>query len=180
VTADLRRCSWCGDDDQYVAYHDTEWGVPQHDDQCLFELLTLEGAQAGLSWLTILRRREGYRRVFAQFDPRKIARFSDEKIEQILLDPGIVRNRQKVTSVVNNARLIIGLQETHRSLDEFLWAIGTESGDATTSAREMSKRLGREGFKFVGPTICLSFMQASGMVNDHETTCYRYAELLGL
>ncbi|MFI5035754.1 MAG: DNA-3-methyladenine glycosylase I [Acidimicrobiales bacterium] len=174
-----QRCSWCGDDPEYVAYHDTEWGVPLHGDHALFELLTLEGAQAGLSWLTVLRRREGYRRVFAQFDPLKVARFTDKKIEEAMSDPGIVRNRQKVTSVVGNARAIIQIQEEHGSLDGFLWEIGTGSGDVLTRARAVSKRLGTAGFKFVGPTICLSFMQASGMVNDHARSCFRYAELVG-
>jgi DNA-3-methyladenine glycosylase I len=173
-----QRCSWCGDDAQYVAYHDTEWGVPTHGDHALFELLTLEGAQAGLSWLTILRRREGYRRVFAKFDPLKVAHFSDKKIEEILLDPGVVRHRQKVASVVSNARAILRIQEQNRSLDDFLWEIGAEPGEATVRARTMSKRLGAEGLKFVGPTICLSFMQASGMINDHAIECFRYAELL--
>ena len=162
-----------------MEYHDTEWGVPLHGEHALFELLTLEGAQAGLSWLTILRRREGYRRVFAQFDPVKVARFSDKKIEKILLDPGIVRNRQKVASVVGNARAIIRIQEEHSSLDGFLWEIGTQPGDAMVRARAMSKRLSSEGLKFVGPTICLSFMQASGMVNDHARSCYRYSQLAG-
>jgi DNA-3-methyladenine glycosylase I len=175
----LQRCSWCGVDAQYVEYHDTEWGVPLHGDQALFELLTLEGAQAGLSWLTILRRREGYRRVFAQFDPVKVARFSDKKIEQILLDPGIVRNRQKVVSVVGNARAIVRLQAEHGSLDSLLWEIATEPGDALVRARVMSKRLSSESFKFVGPTICLSTMQAGGMVNDHARNCYRYSQLVG-
>jgi DNA-3-methyladenine glycosylase I len=172
-----QRCSWCGDDAQYVAYHDTEWGVPLHGDHALFELLTLEGAQAGLSWLTILRRREGYRRAFAEFDPQRVARFSDRKVEQLLLDPGIVRNRQKVASVVGNAQAIVRIQHEHRSLDDLLWAIGTEPVDAMVRARAMSKRLVSEGFKFVGPTICLSFMQASGMVNDHSRSCFRYAQL---
>jgi len=179
VIAIRPRCRWCGDDEQYVAYHDTEWGVPQHDDHLLFELLTLEGAQAGLSWLTILRRREGYRRVFAQFDPRRVARFSDQRVERILNDPGIVRNRQKVTSVVGNARAILRVQEAHRSLDAFLWETGAAPGDPLVRARQMSKRLVAEGFKFVGPTICLSLMQAGGMVNDHSPSCFRYAELLG-
>jgi DNA-3-methyladenine glycosylase I len=171
------RCSWCGVDPQYVTYHDTEWGVPQHGDDALFELLTLEGAQAGLSWLTILRRRDGYRRVFAQFDPATVARYSDETIEQCLLDPGIVRNRQKVSSVVTNARAILRIKDEHGSLDRFLWEISTGPGDAMTRARAMSKRLSAEGFKFVGPTICLSLMQASGMVNDHAEACFRHAEL---
>ena len=173
-----QRCSWSGDDAQYVAYHDEEWGVPLHGEHAMFELLTLEGAQAGLSWLTILRKREGYRRLFAHFDPLKVARFTDKKIEQILLDPGIVRNRQKVTSVVGNARAIIRLQKEHRSLDDFLWEIGTGSGDPMMRAQAMSKRLGSEDFRFVGPTICLSFLQASGMVNDHAKDCFRYSQLI--
>jgi DNA-3-methyladenine glycosylase I len=172
-----RRCSWCGDDPDYVEYHDTEWGVPTRGDNALFELLTLEGAQAGLSWLTILRRREGYRRVFAGFDPHKVARFSEKKIESALSDPGIIRNRLKVVSAVTNARAIVRVQEEHGSLDEFLWSLGTGRGAAMTRARAMSKRLQSEGFKFVGPTICISFMQAGGMVNDHAKGCFRFAEI---
>ena len=172
-----QRCAWCGDDAQYVAYHDTEWGVPVHGDEVLFELLTLEGAQAGLSWLTILRRRDGYRRAFAGFNPLKVARFSDEKVAQILLDPGVVRHRLKVESVVVNARAIVRIQR-HRTLDGLLWELGSAPGSGLERAKAMSKRLGAEGLKFVGPTICLSFMQASGMVNDHAESCFRYAELL--
>ena len=177
VSDGRNRCTRCGDDPQYVAYHDVEWGVPLHGDPALFELLTLEGAQAGLSWLTILRRREGYRRVFADFDPIKVARFSDKKMERILTDPGIVRNRQKVESVVGNAQAILRIQKERRSLDDFLWGLGIGPGNAPTRAGTMSKRLRTEGFRFVGPTICLSFMQASGMVNDHDKNCFRYSEI---
>jgi len=165
------------DDEQYVAYHDEEWGVPVHGDDIMFELLTLEGAQAGLSWLTILRRREGYRRVFAGFDPQKVARFSDKKIEKILLDPGVIRHRQKIVSVVGNARAIVKMQAQRESLDSLLWEMGTRPGDPRVNARSMSKRLSADGFKFVGPTICFSFMQASGMVNDHDTKCFRFSQL---
>ncbi len=172
-----RRCTWSSGDELLQAYHDTEWGVPVHDDHALFELLTLEGAQAGLSWLTILRRRDGYRRVFSGFDPRVVARFSDAKIEKILLDPGVVRHRQKITSVVNNAQVILQVQKRHGSLDDFLWRMGAGSDEAPVRARKMSKTLSSEGFGFVGPTICLSFMQASGMTNDHAKECFRFSEL---
>ncbi len=174
------RCAWCGDDPQYLAYHDVEWGVPLHGDPALFELLTLEGAQAGLSWLTILRRRDGYRRVFEGFDPTTVARFSQKKMERILTDPGIVRNRQKVASVVSNAQAILRIQKEHRSLDDFLWGLGSGPGDTLTRAGTMSKRLRTEGLRFVGPTICISFMQAGGMVNDHDKRCFRFSEIANL
>jgi DNA-3-methyladenine glycosylase I len=160
-----------------VAYHDSEWGVPVHGDHTLFELLTLEGAQAGLSWLTVLRRREGYRRVFAQFDPLVVAKFSDKKVERILLDPGIVRHRQKVNSVVTNARAIVKLANAEENLDSLLWRLGRESGDIAKDAKAMSTHLGLLGFKFVGPTICMSLIQASGMVNAHARECFRYSQL---
>jgi len=187
-----RRCTW-GDmvagDPLYLAYHDEEWGVPSHDDRHLFEMLTLEGAQAGLSWATILRKREGYRRAFANFDAAKVARFDARKVERLLQDPGIVRNRAKVESAVANARRALAVREEFVSLDAYLWSfVGGETirnrwtkleeiPGETAESRAMSKDLKRRGFRFVGPTICYAFMQAAGLVNDHELTCYRYREV---
>jgi DNA-3-methyladenine glycosylase I len=181
------RCPWAPvDDAQYLAYHDEEWGVPSHDQRHLFEMLTLEGAQAGLSWRTILYKRDGYRKAFAGFDAAKVARFTPAKIERVLTDPAIVRNRLKVESTVTNARAIVGLD---RSLDELLWSfvdgspvVGSWRGVGTIPAetpasRAMSKELKRRGFRFVGPTVCYSLMQATGMVNDHITSCFRWAEV---
>jgi len=172
-----------------LAYHDTEWGVPSHDDRHLFEMLVLEGAQAGLSWTTILRKREGYRRAFSGFDATKVARFDTRKIERLLADPGIVRNRLKVESAVENARRVRSVQREFGSLDAFLWSlVGGEPTlnrwrrlqdlpAETDASRAMSKELKRRGFRFVGPTVCYAFMQATGMVNDHLTTCFRYREV---
>ncbi len=186
----LVRCEWAplGQPD-YLAYHDQEWGVPVHDDRPLYEMLTLEGAQAGLSWSTILRKREGYRRAFAGFDPAKVARFGKRDIERLLKDPGIVRNRLKVDSAVSNAKAVLAVQEETGSLDALLWSfIGgapriekrrrmSDIPAETYESKAMSKELKRRGFRFVGPTVCYAFMQACGMVNDHETRCFRYAEL---
>jgi DNA-3-methyladenine glycosylase I len=182
----VKRCGWVPEGDPaYVAYHDEEWGVPSHDDRHLFEMLTLEGAQAGLSWSTILRKREGYRKAFANFDAKQVARFSLKDVERLLADPGIVRNRLKVESAVNNAQRVLGLE----SLDEYLWGfVGGSSivnrwrnlGDIpseTAESRAMSKDLKKRGFRFVGPTVCYAFMQATGLVNDHVVGCYRFAEL---
>jgi DNA-3-methyladenine glycosylase I len=172
-----------------VAYHDDEWGVPEHDDVCLFELLTLEGAQAGLSWSTILSKREGYRRVFAGFDPAAVARFGSADVERAIADSGIVRNRAKVESTVSNARAVLAVQEEAGSLDEYLWGFvdgrpivnaWREIGEIpaeTAESRALSKDLRKRGFRFVGPTSCYAFMQSVGMVNDHVVDCYRYAEL---
>jgi len=186
------RCAWVPlDDPSYVAYHDEEWGVPVHDDRRLFEMLTLEGAQAGLSWSTILRKREGYRRAFAGFDPAKVARFDGRRIERLIEDPSIVRNRLKVESTVTNARATLALREEVGSLDDHLWGF---VGDApmvnrwrrtsdvpaeTAESRAMSRDLKARGFRFVGPTICYALMQATGMVNDHEVRCFRHTELAG-
>jgi DNA-3-methyladenine glycosylase I len=168
-----------------VAYHDEEWGVPSHDDRHLFEMLTLEGAQAGLSWSTILRKREGYRKAFAGFDAAKVARFRPNDVERLLADPGIVRNRLKVESTVENARRVLELQAEHGSLDAYLWAFvdGTpivnarrslaEVPAATPLAKTLSKELKKRGFRFVGPTIVYAFMQAVGMVDDHTVGCFR-------
>jgi DNA-3-methyladenine glycosylase I len=185
-----RRCEWAPEGDlDYLAYHDEEWGMPSHDDVHLFELLTLEGAQAGLSWSTILRKREGYRRAFAGFDAAKVARFDRRKVERLLRDPAIVRNRLKVESTVNNARRVLELREEPGSLDEYLWSfvdgepiVGRwrtlgEIPAETAESRAMSKDLKRRGFRFVGPTVCYALMQAAGLVNDHTTDCFRFREL---
>lgn len=185
----LRRCFWCGEDPLYVAYHDNEWGVPVHDDRMLFEMLVLEGAQAGLSWITILRKRQNYRRAFRGFDPARVARFRARDVERLLRDPGIVRNRLKIEAAIRNARGVLAIQREHGSLDRFLWDyVGQRPRQnqwrslndvpASTEASErMSRDLRKLGFNFVGPTICYAFMQAVGMVNDHTVSCYRYAEL---
>jgi len=187
-----RRCAWAEtvlDDPLYLAYHDEEWGVPSHEDRHLFEMLTLEGAQAGLSWSTILKKREGYRRAFAGFDPVKVARFDRRKIEQLLKDPGIVRNRAKVESAVTNAVAALAVRSELGSLDSYLWSfVGGEQIEnrwgslekipaQTPQSVSMSKDLKRRGFRFVGPTICYALMQAVGMVNDHEIRCFRHREL---
>jgi DNA-3-methyladenine glycosylase I len=188
----IERCPWGSwDDPLYTAYHDEEWGVPSHDDRHLFEMLVLEGAQAGLSWSTILRKREGYRRAFAGFDPAKVAGFTPARIERLLRDPSIVRNRLKVESAVNNARRVLEVQEELGSIDAYLWSFvdgrpivgrwrslhGIPS--ETARSRAMSKDLKRRGFRFVGPTVCYAFMQAAGLVNDHVTSCFRFADLEG-
>jgi len=176
-------------DPLYVAYHDEEWGVPSRDDRHLFELLVLEGAQAGLSWSTILHKREGYRRAFADFDADQVAQFGPGDVERLLADPGIVRNRLKVTAAIDNARAALAVREERGSLADYLWEfVGGEPivgrfrslGEVpaeTAESRAMSKDLKRRGFRFVGPTICYSLMQACGLVNDHVTGCFRYREL---
>jgi DNA-3-methyladenine glycosylase I len=189
VIAVPNRCAWCGTDPLYVAYHDREWGVPVHDDSLLFEMLTLEGAQAGLSWLTILRKREGYRRAFSGFDIAAVARFGDRDVERLMGDPAIVRNRLKIASVVRNARAALEIRERHGSLAAFLWRYvdGVPRQNAwsslaevparTTESDAMARDLKRLGCSFVGSTICYAFMQAVGMVNDHTVDCFRHAEL---
>jgi len=187
------RCDWAPEGDPlYLAYHDEEWGVPSHDDRHLFELLVLEGAQAGLSWATILRKREGYRRAFAGFDPSAVARLGPQDIERLLADPGIVRNRSKVESAVTNARATLAVQEELGSLAAYLWGFvgGRPIQNAWRSVREipaetsdsqvMSKDLKRRGFRFVGPTVCYAFMQAAGLVNDHVVDCFRHREVSDL
>ena len=183
------RCEWCGNDPLYVAYHDAEWGVPVHDDRLLFEFLTLEGAQAGLSWITILRKREGYRKAFADFDPEKVARFTKAKQEKLLLNPAIVRNRLKVKSAISNAKAFLEVQEEFGSFDEYIWRFvdgkpivnrfkSMKDIPAKTDISDvMSKDLKQRGFKFVGSTICYAHMQATGMVNDHTMSCFRYTQL---
>jgi DNA-3-methyladenine glycosylase I len=181
------RCAWVPENDPlYAAYHDEEWGVPVHEDRLLYELLTLEGAQAGLSWVTILRKREGYRRVFAGFDPAAVARFDDRRVEALLQDSGIVRNRLKVTSTVENARRVLEVQEELGSLDALLWSfvegeplVGgwqtvAEIPAETPVSRALSKELKRRGFRFVGPTVCYALMQAAGLVDDHVVSCFRF------
>ncbi|MGH2594483.1 MAG: DNA-3-methyladenine glycosylase I [Actinomycetota bacterium] len=189
----VRRCAWAPlDDPSYLAYHDEEWGVPVHDDVHLFEMLTLEGAQAGLSWSTILHKREGYRRAFAGFDPAKVARFYDAKVERLLQDPSIVRNRLKVESTISNARATLAVQKELGSLDTYLWGLVggapivnrprtlADVPAETPVSQGMSKDLKRRGFRFVGPTVCYAFMQATGMVNDHVVVCFRFSELDGV
>jgi len=181
-----QRCEWCGTDPLYVAYHDEEWGVPVHDDRKLFELLVLEGAQAGLSWITILKRREGYRKAFDGFDAGKIARYTDEDISRLLADPGIIRNRLKIRSAVTNAQALLRVQAEFGSFDSYLWAF--VPGGPLQNARQrladipartpesdaLSRDLKKRGFAFVGSTICYAFMQTVGMVNDHVVSCFRH------
>lgn len=186
---ELTRCDWAGTDALYVRYHDEEWGVPIHDDRLLFEFLILEGAQAGLSWSTILNKRDNYRRAFTNFDPAAVAAFDEAKIAALLADPGIVRNRLKVNAAVTNARVFREVQAAYGSFDTYVWRfVGGEPLQnawanlrdvpaETAESRALSKDLKQRGFTFVGPTICYAFMQAVGMVNDHLTTCYRHAEL---
>jgi len=182
----MKRCIWTGDDPLYQKYHDEEWGVPSYDDQHLFEMLILEGAQAGLSWITILKKRENYRQAFDNFEAKKIARYSEKKIEKLLLNPGIVRNRLKVNATVTNAKLFLDIQKQQGSFSDYIWSfvggkpivnhwkkhedipVNTDESDA------MSKDLKKRGFKFVGSTICYAYMQAVGMVNDHVVECFRY------
>jgi DNA-3-methyladenine glycosylase I len=186
----VKRCEWAPlDSPLYLAYHDREWGVPVHDDRRLFEMLVLEGAQAGLSWSTILNKREGYRRAFAGFDPATVARYDARKVERLLGDASIVRNRLKVESTIANARAVIQVQEDDGSLDSYLWPFvgGTPKVNRfrtledipaeTTESKAMSKDLKRRGFRFVGPTVCYAFMQACGLVNDHVVSCFRYREV---
>jgi DNA-3-methyladenine glycosylase I len=187
MTTTARRCGWApANDPMYLAYHDEEWGVPVHDEPRLFEMLTLEGAQAGLSWATILHKREGYRAAFAGFDASAVARFKPAKVERLLRDPSIVRNRLKVESTVSNARAIVALRKTDQSLDTLLWDFAgapvrrrslADIPAETPASKAMSKELKRRGFRFVGPTVCYAFMQACGLVNDHVTTCFRYREI---
>ncbi len=186
---DKKRCGWCGEDTLYRQYHDREWGQPLHDDQQLFEFLCLEGAQAGLSWITILRKRAHYIQVFDGFDAERIARYGDRKIGQLLSDPGIVRNRLKVNGFVKNARSYLEMRDQGLTLDDYFWNFVEgepiqnhwknpgEVPDNTSLSDAVSKDLKRRGFTFVGTTICYAFMQAVGMVNDHLVDCYRHAEL---
>lgn len=189
MTATRTRCPWAGTDPDYVRYHDEEWGVPAHDDRALFELLILEGAQAGLSWLTILRKRAAYRAAFADFDAAAVARFGARDVRRLLADPGIVRNRLKVAAAIDNARATLAVRERHGSLDRYLWGFvdGRPVQNRWTALRQvpaeteisraMSTALRQLGFRFVGPTICYAFMQATGMVNDHLVGCFRHRQV---
>ncbi len=191
VNETLRRCEWVGTDPAMTEYHDTEWGVPVHDDLTHFEFLVLEGAQAGLSWSTILKRRAGYRKAFAGFDPAKVARFTLARREKLLSDPGIIRNRAKVESTVRNARAFLAVQEEFGSFDTYVWDfVGgapkvnrwrriDQLPASSAESEALSKDLRRRGFGFVGPTIVYAHMQAAGLVNDHLVGCFRYAELTG-
>lgn len=186
------RCAWCGDDALYQHYHDTEWGVPEYDSAALFEKLILDGAQAGLSWITVLRKRENYRAAFHNFDAEKMADFSDTYLEELMLNPGIIRNRLKLLSARRNARAYLGIMNGPQTFSDFLWQIvdykpvqnqwaGLHAVPVTTEqAMAMSKALKKAGFNFVGPTIVYAFMQAVGMVNDHTVECFRHAECRAL
>ncbi|MDP6579455.1 MAG: DNA-3-methyladenine glycosylase I [Vicinamibacterales bacterium] len=180
------RCPWAGSDPLYQRYHDAEWGIPAHDDRHLFEMLVLEGAQAGLAWITILRKREGYRQAFDNFDPAAVARYDRRRVTRLLGNPQIVRNRLKVESTVGNARAFLQVQNDEGSFDEYVWrfvdghpiqnrwkTLGAIPAE-TAASKAMSRDLKRRGFRFVGPTICYAFMQATGMVNDHLVDCFRY------
>jgi len=187
---DKKRCGWVSDDPLYLDYHDREWGVPVHDDRRLFEMLILEGAQAGLSWITVLKKRENYRRAFSQFNAEKIARYDARKKRALLNNAGIIRNRLKIDATIGNARAFLAIVDEHGSFSDYLWAfvdgrpivnrwrklsdvpVSTEKSDALSNA------LKKRGFKFVGTTICYSFMQAVGMINDHTRDCFRYSEVL--
>lgn len=185
----MKRCAWPGENPLMQEYHDTEWGVPLHDDKLFFEFLVLDAAQAGLNWAMILNKRAGYRKAFANFDVQKVARFTDKKVEKLLQDPGIVRNRLKVNSAVTNAKAFLEVQKEFGSFDEYIWQfVGgkpiqnkwKKEKDIPTSSAEsdaMSRDLKKRGFKFVGTTICYAFMQAAGLVNDHTTDCFRHREV---
>ena len=187
--SEIRRCNWSVSDPIYIKYHDKEWGVPVHNDRKLFEMIVLDGAQAGLSWLTILKKRNNYRKVFDNFDPKKVAKYDKRKIAQLLKNDGIVRNRLKVESAVTNAKAFLKVKEEFGTFDKYIWQfIGEKTKvnswktlkDIPANSKEsdaMSKDLKSRGFKFVGSTICYAFMQASGMVNDHTVDCFRYKEL---
>lgn len=182
------RCQWAGSDPLYIAYHDREWGVPVHDDRTLFEFLILEGAQAGLSWSTILKKRDNYRRAFDKFDPATVAGYDEAKVEALLADPGIVRNRLKVSAAVRNAKSYLKIQDEFGSFDAYIWAFvgGSPIQNAwedlthvpaeTAESRALSKDLQKRGFTFVGPTIIYAYMQAVGLVNDHVVSCFRHSE----
>ena len=185
----VQRCEWAGEDPLYVNYHDREWGVPVHDDQKLFEFLLLEGAQAGLSWITILRKRENYRQAFDAFDPHPIARYDQAKIDSLLQNPGIIRNKLKIRSAIQNARAFLRIQEEFGSFNKYIWGFTNHQPvinswtqmnqipASTPLSEAISKDLKKRGFNFVGPTIVYAHMQATGMVNDHVVTCFRYDQI---
>lgn len=184
-----KRCDWCGTEPIYVDYHDKEWGVPVHDDRMHFEMIILDGAQAGLSWITILKRRDSYREAFDNFDAVKVSRYDDKKVEKLLTNPGIIRNRLKVNSAVKNAQAFLKIQEEFGSFDDYIWQFVnhktiqnkwkkmSELPAKTAESDAMSKDLKKRGFSFVGSTICYAYMQAAGMVNDHIMDCFRYKEV---
>lgn len=188
----VNRCAWADKNDLEARYHDEQWGVPVHDERLLFEMLILEGAQAGLSWSTILQKREGYVKAFDQFDPVKVSKYSAEKIEQLLQNPAIIRNRLKITSAVTNAKCFLQTQKAYGSFDRYIWSfVGGKSINnewkevsdipaTSPESVEMSKSLKQHGYKFVGPTICYAYMQSTGMVNDHVVSCFRHSEVIGL
>lgn len=190
MTTDLIRCQWCSDDPLYQAYHDNEWGIPVYDERTLFEFLILEGAQAGLAWITVLKKREGYRQAFDHFDADKIAAYNEQKVEALLSNPGIIRNRRKVLSTIQNAQAYCQLRDAGDSFSDWLWSfVGGEPRlnhftslanipTQTPESEAMSKALKKRGFNFVGPTICYAFMQATGMVNDHTTDCFKHPDNL--
>ena len=191
MPSDVQRCEWVPlDQPKYLAYHDEEWGVPSHDDRHLFEMLVLEGAQAGLSWSTILNKREGYRNAFADFDAAAVARFTQADVERLMLEAGIVRNRLKIESAVNNSQRVVEVRGQDGSLDAYLWSfvggrpiVGewkrlSDLPAETKESKAMSKDLKRRGFRFVGPTVCYAFMHAVGMDNSHVTSCFRFAEIV--
>jgi DNA-3-methyladenine glycosylase I len=185
----VNRCKWAESDDQMIAYHDLEWGNPVHDDQLLFEFLILEGAQAGLSWSTILKKREEYRNAFENFDYNRIAKYTEQRIEKLMANEGIIRNRLKIEAVITNAKGFLNIRKEFGSFDKYIWKfVNNETIDnkfkelselpsKTEQSEKMSKDLKKRGFKFVGPTICYAFMQAVGMVNDHVIDCFRYKEI---
>ncbi len=185
----MKRCDWANGSDPLQSYHDHEWGVEVHDDRTLLEFLVLEGAQAGLSWSTVLRKREAYRKAFDHFDARKVARYSEKTVSRLLTDPGIIRNRLKINAAIANARAFVQVQKEFGSFDRYIWQfVGgkpirnawkkmTDIPASTTASVAMSKDLQKRGFKFVGPTICYAFMQAVGMVNDHVVDCFRYKKI---
>ena len=186
----MKRCDWADRSELEQSYHDHEWGVEIHDDRTLFEFLVLEGAQAGLSWSTILRKREGYRRAFDNFDARKISQYSESTVSRLLANPGIIRNRLKINAAITNARAFLQVQKEFGSFDRYIWQFVngrpirnswrtmTDIPASTPESEDMSKDLKKRGFKFVGPTICYAFMQAVGMVNDHVVDCFRHKELV--
>jgi DNA-3-methyladenine glycosylase I len=185
----VRRCPWPADNEQMIRYHDTEWGVPLHDDRKLFEFLVLDAFQAGLSWAIVLNKREGFRKAFAGFEPRRVAKFDSGKVKALLSDPGVIRNRLKIEAAIANARAFLAVQREFGSFDRYIWRFtggGTKRNRWRTLSQlparspesdAMSKDLKARGFRFVGSTICYAFMQAAGMVNDHLVSCYRYAEI---
>jgi DNA-3-methyladenine glycosylase I len=186
----MKRCAWAGEDPLYIAYHDSEWGVPVHDDLKHFEFLVLESAQAGLSWLTILRRRENYRKAYDNFDPRVVAKYKEDEIARLLEDPGIIRNRKKIEASINNAARFLEIQEEHGSFDSYIWRFTggkpvvkrqktvSQIPAKTRLSEKISSDLKSRGFKFIGPTIIYAHLQAVGLVNDHITSCFRYSEII--